>query len=246
MSHKQAIVVAISAWVTTIAAQVDVTRESGGSVIEHHTPVRQDSAEIVELMIREANVVAKQLKLPEDLPITRSSLVSTYIVPRRFMGAELGLGNISTTNYNYYVSVGGKFSFLEKRPVKSAGEDWSAMLVNHLSPVKAMDTNAAFCLATQWLSALSIDVTALNRDCQVAIRAWTPPGTGKQQFVPLYWVSWGHSAKPAAMVELFLPTKTLNQLRVEEAKYILRDPLVSSDDTVTSKPRTKERDAVGR
>jgi hypothetical protein len=91
-----------------------------------------------------------------------------------------------------------------------------------------MDTNAPFRLAIEWLSALSIDVEALKRDCSLRVHAFTPEGKKGEHFVPLYWVYWTRIPEgrgSVASVELFLPTKTLLQLRVEESKYILRKPL---------------------
>ncbi len=60
--------------------------------------------------------------------------------------------------------------------------------------------------------------------------AFTPEGDSGEMFVPVYWVDWtlpeqeGHGS--TASVELFLPDKTIRQLRVEDAKYILRPPIV--------------------
>jgi len=74
-----------------------------------------------------------------------------------------------------------------------------------------------------------MDVTALNRDCSVNVLAFTPQGDKGRSFVPVYWVYWtkGPAERGSvASVELFAPTKTLLQLRVEDPKYILRAPLV--------------------
>jgi hypothetical protein len=92
-------------------------------------------------------------------------------------------------------------------------------------PLNRIDTNAAYQLATQWLSAVSMDVAGLNQDCHRSIRPWIPEGA-TNYFVPVYRVSWGKDGEPVALVELFLPTKTLRDLRVEKSKYILRKPIV--------------------
>ena len=70
----------------------------------------------------------------------------------------------------------------------------------------------------------SMDVKALNRDCKLTIRVFTPEGEHGSHFVPIYWVSWGIGDKPVASVELFEPTKTLRQMHVNGPKYILRQP----------------------
>ncbi len=88
-----------------------------------------------------------------------------------------------------------------------------------------MDTNAAYQSATQFLNAASMDVKALNRDCSLTIRAFTPEGEQSAHFVPVYWVSWSKDGEPVASVELFEPTKTIRQMHVNRSEYILRQPL---------------------
>jgi hypothetical protein len=74
-----------------------------------------------------------------------------------------------------------------------------------------------------------MDVPAIIRDCNVHVEALTPEGKTGAHFVPLYRVYWtqksGSSVSPAASIELFEPTKTLRQLRVNKSEYILRAPL---------------------
>ena len=104
-------------------------------------------------------------------------------------------------------------------------------------PVARFDTNAPYQLATQWLAAAHMDVDALNRDYDVRVAVdgyWNNVSMGelpKRRFTPLYIVSWLVKGKPhysaggGASVELFLPTKTLLSLSVEDPKYILRPPI---------------------
>src|SRR5579871_4943550 len=56
----------------------------------------------LRLMIGEANQVAKELALPEALPIKESNLVEALPVPP----ALEFLGEIATTNYAYYFGLG--------------------------------------------------------------------------------------------------------------------------------------------
>jgi hypothetical protein len=186
------------------------------------TPAYQKEA--LGLLIAEANRVAKELNLPEKLPITETNLVETHIFPPRM--ARLGIGNIKTSNYVYYVSAGGKFSSVARMDSEKTKNELKA---KYLWPMSRMDTNAAYQLATQWLTAVSMDVAALNRDCKLVISAWTPEGENGQHFVPLYSVYWvakgeqGHGN--VAGVELLEPTKSLQQLYVKKPEYILRKPL---------------------
>lgn len=182
--------------------------------------------EALRLVIAEANQVARSLDLPEQLPIAEKDLIEAYISTPGMAQQMQALGNITTSNYVYYVSVGCKFSFLTKR---NLARDYANLRAEYLWPMSSMDTNAAFRLATNFMRAVSMDVQGLNRDCSIQIRAYSPEGATGQHFVPLYWVSWilkdENEQACVAMVEVFEPTKCIRQLRVEDSKYILRKPL---------------------
>lgn len=98
-----------------------------------------------------------------------------------------GVGNITTSNYAYYVAVGNRFSSLVRTHLQ---EEYSQIQQEYLWPMGRIDTNVAYQLATQFLNAVSMDVKALNRDCSLSIRAFTPEGVHGAHFVPVYWVSW--------------------------------------------------------
>ncbi len=136
------------------------------------------------------------------------------------------MGNITSSNYTYYISVSNKFSYLAKRNLESG---YDQLRAHYLWPTSQLDTNGAYQLATQFLRAASMDIAALNSNCVVKIDALTPEGKGGKHFVPVYWIYWlargGQGYGPAAVVELFLPTKTIRQLRVNQSEYILRKPL---------------------
>ncbi|MGA3282936.1 MAG: hypothetical protein ABSD57_00565 [Verrucomicrobiota bacterium] len=182
--------------------------------------------EALRLVIQEANKVAQELKLPEQLPINDTNLLQCYISPYGMSRFKKTIGNVTTSNYTYYCSIGDKFSFLERSHQDSDRLKWYR---EYSWPISQLDTNAAYQLATQWLADVSMDVNGLNRDCNVYIRPSGVTGQGATaRFLPLYWVYWapgpdGFGSK--ASVGLFLPTKTLLDLRVEDSKYILRKPL---------------------
>ena len=195
--------------------------------------------EALRLILAEANSVAEQLHLQEDLPITEASLVSSYVAPPRLAQRLGAIGNLTTTNYAYYISVGNKFSFLTRRALE---QEYSQLRKQCLQPMSQMETNAAYQLATQWLSEASMDVNALGKDCNVHILAFTPEGEKGQHFVPIYWVYWSLRGREGqgsvASVELFEPKKTLRQLRVEESRYILRRPLQFTNlDALLAEPK---------
>jgi hypothetical protein len=183
--------------------------------------------EALKLLIQEANEVAAELKLQEDLPITETNLVKFLILPLPGAKAWKAVGNVTTTNYVYYVSKDDKFCYLERTHQREDIRRWQ---FQYWWPIERMDTNAAYQLATQWLSACSMDVGALNRDCNLHIQAYTPQGMQKGgHFLPLYMIYWTKGVEgngSVASVSLFAPSNLLMQLRVEDPKYILRKPLV--------------------
>jgi hypothetical protein len=189
--------------------------------------------EALKLVIEEANKVAEELQLPEKLPITETNLTRAFIVGYGMSFLPPGMiGNVHTRDYGYFVSVGHKLSFVE-----GAHQDQDCMKwrEQYKWPVSRIDTNQAYQLATQWMVAASMDVTALNRDCQVRVEPdsyWNAALLKKGSFVPIYdvfWVSPQNRAKgfgDTAFVSLFAPTKTLISLRVLDSQYILRKSVV--------------------
>jgi hypothetical protein len=189
----------------------------------------------LRLVIQEANRVATELHLEEQLPITEKGLVGWYISPPEMARVTKAVGNVATSNYAYYVSIENKFCFLEGMHQDGDRRRWHAQ---YSWPISLIDTNAAYQLARHWLNAASMDVEGLNQDCTLHIHTYTEAdGDGKAtRFLPVYWVYWtkgteGHGS--VASVELFAPTKTLMQIRVEDSKYILREPLHIQNATST-------------
>jgi hypothetical protein len=172
------------------------------------------------------------------LPITKTNLIGEFISPFGFAYTDQKIGNVTTSNYCYCVSIGNKFSYVNEVGWEDECKDYQK---EYLWPIEKMDTNAAYQLATQWLMAVHMDVKALNRDLPLIIKmdnevVWAPPG----KFVPVYYVAWRKKMAEIpglesadknewvamASVRLFAPTKTLLELRVEDSKYILRPPIV--------------------
>jgi len=185
-----------------------------------------------ELLLSEANLVANELKLPGQFPITKTNLTRAFIVGygMSLMPPKM-IGNVHTLDYGYFVSVGHKLSYVEGA---HQDEDCLKWMEQYRWPKSRMDSKGAYQLATQWLSAARMDVVGLNRDCQVHVApdrfANGAAGLG-DKFVPIYFVHWESAQNRAdgygnvASVKLFSPTKTLISLRVEDSKYILRTPL---------------------
>ncbi len=197
------------------------------------TPAYQEAA--FKLVVQEANQVVSDLGLLESRPITESDIVHAFISPFGYAFTEKAIGNIKTTNYWYFVKRGNKFSDITIANIDGNCREYAE---KYQWPLKRLDTNTAYQLATQWLATARMDIQALNRDYDVRVALdpyWNNVNMGelpKRKFTPLYIVSWLTKGKPpysaggGASVELFLPTKTLLSLSVEDPKYILRAPVV--------------------
>lgn len=194
------------------------------------TPAYQK--ETFRLVLAEANQVAAELRLQESIPITISNLTRAYICPfgYSYMHKCVGSGSVVTSNYWYNV----KDTKLSDITVTRIEEQCREYAINYQIPIKQLNTNAAYVLATQWLAAAHMDVAGLNRDYDVHIAVdgyWNNVKQGdipKKNFTPLYIVSWlpkDNGYHTGASVHLFLPTKTLLDLSVENPKYILRPPV---------------------
>jgi hypothetical protein len=172
--------------------------------------------EALRLMLAEANRVAGELPLGERLPITKSDLVEAYVAPP----ALLILGWVSTSNYIY--NVDRKFCALARRDMVRRFYEEKA---KYSWPLSRLDTNKAFQMATQLMTAVSFDVGGLSRDCTLEITLPETQGFIKRHFFPQYWVIWRKSGETVAYIEFVEPTKTILQLDVRDAKYNRRELL---------------------
>jgi hypothetical protein len=183
--------------------------------------------EALRQVLEEANQIAIRLKLPESFPISKPNITKTFISPYGYARLANAIGNIATTNYCYYISLGNKFSYIESPHQDELGRKFQA---SHTLPISEINTNEALALAIYWLAAIPADMAALQSNCTVTVeldKAYVHPRAGK--FVPVYYVSWSEKDgqnNGVASVRLFTPTKTLMQLRVEDPKYILRPAIV--------------------
>lgn len=192
------------------------------------THAYQDEA--FRLMNQEATRAAQALHLEEDLPLT-SSNAGGRISPFGMFFVQGMLGYVATTNYAYRFFKGGQLDHVE---IGQLGEVQNYCW-HQFVPENQLDTNAAYQLATQWLSAFSVDVKGLNRDCQLTLKSdpvFNKIGSGnapiQRVFSPVYDIWWKstNNWEPAASVELYLPDKLLMLMGVDDPKYNRRPPLV--------------------
>lgn len=201
--------------------------------VDRHFTTRAYQQEAGRLMVQEADHAAKALHLEDNQPIAGTRIKSVGATPFGFFYPAGLMGSVATTNYTYRFLNGAKLDTIE---LENSEEVWRN-LQDELLPADKVDNQAAYQLATQWLASLSVDVAALNRDCQLTV-ASSPVlnyvGSGnkpiRRMFAPTYDVMWktpdGPPGSPGAFVRLYLPDKMLIQLNIDDPKYILRPPLV--------------------
>jgi hypothetical protein len=189
--------------------------------------------EALRLVLQEANAVARDLQLPEQLPILPADLIYSLAIPfGRSRTTNKGkVGVVDTRDYIYAVTADFKLSDVGS---KHSDENLVRWRNEYVWPIDRLETNKiyAYQLATQWLSAAKMDVEALTRDCQLNILldegANFKSRLKEHKFTPLYSVGWLRQTSisprplPAATVKVFTPTKQLIHLTVFDGKYILR------------------------
>ncbi len=188
-------------------------------------------------LLAEASDVAKSLDLPENLPMTRESVANYSILGPRMRELLPGtVGCVETERYEYCASRDCKLCFIDSARQDELCLAWG----EHCRwPMSRMDTNAPYETAVRWLKAASMDVAALARDCTVTVAVddfWNAKHLGMGTFTPIFCVDWlsRDNSRTAASVKLFMPTRTLIYLRVEDPRYILRrridpKPLAAGD-----------------
>ena len=209
------------------------TVETNGDVdgIPDHFTTQAYQNEAARLMLSEANQVAQTLHLEDELPLTRSNIMGVNVAPFGFFYRDGLMGSVVATNYTYRFLSSGKLDRIEINNGSQVLQDCE----NALVPESQMNSHAAYQLATQWLSSLSVDVNGLNRDCQLTIAS--PPvfncvGNGKEpirrMFAPVYDIGWKSTnvLEPDATVQLYLPDKMLIQMSIDDSKHDLRPPLI--------------------
>ena len=190
-----------------------------------------------ERMLEEANYFCRQLHLPISQPIQVTNIVSLIIRSPRdgFGGTFVAKG----FGFSFPNPGEGKLCYVSRDEIRSRILAMYPVLAKTPSLI---DTNGAYQLATQWLSAISVDVPALERKHKLIFRQWffwgkpedLPKANGWQltsvttnkTLLPIFDVKWGDADNPAVKVTILGSTKELMELRMEDSSFSRRPPLV--------------------
>jgi hypothetical protein len=117
-----------------------------------HTTFAYQSA-VMQLMVGQANFDAQQLHLKETLPVVVPANTNAWRVA---MPPDGVTGLLTTSNYIYRFNAGHLISIQKKPQARGAAPGTAT------NQPSVLDTNSACQLARQWLTALSVDVPALE------------------------------------------------------------------------------------
>lgn len=173
-----------------------------------------------KLMLSEVNDYARQLNLPEYLPITTNSVVAMFVTPPRFGGRLGTLGSIRTENVSYDFGKGSHLCYITRNIKGSNPYDPNENRKYSIDPA-SVNTNAAYMLATQYLANAFVNVPLLSTSSVVSIQ----PLKILNMTTSKYRVEWQRGGKPVAKVVVASPQNELWTLRVEDPSLILRKPL---------------------
>jgi hypothetical protein len=221
----------------------------------NHSTLTYKSATLQQMLV-EANYFSDHLKLPTVHPIQITDVQYPFIASPMYNW-------ISDTNFPYFstnisrekrlhtmkIGVGGTiettnffFSFHQGKlwDVDRQSEHEMEFYADHLDQLvgkpSLINDEQAHKLATQWLAAVDVDVTALEKQSKATIRCarYQPKGATNLVFVPIYFVQWGtnHSPKyiqayePAVEVKILGTTKELLELSFNDTTFSHRPLLL--------------------
>jgi hypothetical protein len=182
---------------------------------------------IAAMGLSEANYVATQLNLPCHKPIVETEVIHRFVAPPGLGEPKLPTTTLETSNYWFCFRHGKLFALTNTRTNIEEVEhykEWAKM-------PSLIGTNEAYRLATQWLSAISVDVPALERRYKAHVGQpffWGDQGTN-QVFLPIFYVTWGDPR--VVDIGVFGPTRQITGLGIEDPSFLTRTNLFLSNDT---------------
>jgi hypothetical protein len=173
-----------------------------------------------KLMLAEVNDYANQLPLYETLPITTNSLSELFVTSPSLAVRFGALGSLHTTNFSYGFGKGKHLCYITRMIKGTNPYDYDANKAYAIDP-SALNTNAAYSMATQFLAKAFVNLSCLSTSSVVSVQPWVI----LHMTTSKYTVQWECNGRPVVKVVLSPPKAELWTLRVEDPSLILRKPL---------------------
>jgi len=195
-------------------------------------PTERYKREMLRLMIAEANHIAAELKLDEQLPITETNLTLVSFVEAGKSYGYVGVFDTRNYAYTFYMK---NFGIVCSVIGHKGYQDYIAARTNYVWLISRFDSNRTFRIAMELMQKAGLDAERLNRDCRVRIDFPEEKGLFSHTFSPIYMVTW--SSKPYTFrsegvgggIEFTEPTRKVRALHVGDLKYNLRKPLETAN-----------------
>lgn len=172
------------------------------------------------LMLDEVNDYAARLNLPGPLPVTTNALTENFVSSSPLAIRFGALGSLRTTNFSFGFGKGRHLCYITR--IIKGDNPYSFDDNKHFAiDPSAVNTNAAYLLATQFLAKAFVDLNRLSTSSVVSIQPWVI----LKMTTSKYTVQWSREGRPVAKVVLVEPKKELWTLRVEDPSLILRKPI---------------------
>ncbi len=214
------------------------------------TPAYDQAA--LDLMIAEANRIARELGLAESVPIDKADARAVLATPADFIH-DLNLGRLETREYRYWFTAGTTVSEVSRNPISIRVP---ARPKRQFLPMDRLDTNGALTFARQTMESAGVDMKAIDRDCTSEV-AWGQVRPGAPLFMADYRVDWFESGNHvlfddlpdqssaamkrkmwptspswkmrAASLCFYEPARAVESFAVFDPKYIKKKPLQTLD-----------------
>jgi hypothetical protein len=159
---------------------------------------------VAQLMLGEANFHAQKLDLQLQRPIPMEQVRVVMVRSPHFK--EHG-GVIEVSNYLWSFAEDGKlFKLLKRGALTQEASKPQTLRETQLELARQkslVDKDGAYRLATNWLTQISVDVSALNKKYAMRVEQEEfsdPPGQTKtKKLLPIYNVKWGKDSKHTAV-----------------------------------------------
>jgi len=195
----------------------------------------------LQRMLGEVNCFSEQLKLPTSHPIKLSDIQECVVSPPWFSGLNRSLentnilspidkirvakvtimGSIQTTNFFYAFKNGYLWNVVRLHEPEMDPENF----VNLVGIPSLINQEQAYHLSVKWLSAVSVDVPAMEKKYKPQISQQSfnfPYGTTNNVSLPIYYVQWGEVSK----VTILGTKKELIELSIQGEEISKRPQLV--------------------